>query len=387
MHKIDTFNSLAKDVIAWRRHLHQYPELGYQLHKTARFVADKLKSFGVDQIETGIAETGIVAAIKGKLGDGPTIGLRADMDALPISEASDKPWTSRTSGLMHACGHDGHTAMLLGAAKHLTETRDFRGRVAFIFQPAEEDGRGALRMVEEGVMDRFNVSRVFGMHNEPGIEVGKFGICYGTIMAALDEFDIIVTGKGGHAAEPHRCIDPVVIAAQVILGLQTLVSRNTNPLDSLVISVTTLNAGGAYNIIPERVQLSGTVRTLRSDLRDFAELRIHQAAQAIAHGFGGQIEFKYRRLEPVTRNHREETSLAIEVARNLVGEDAVDDKFPPSMGTEDFCYMSEARPAAYILVGNGETAALHNPSYDFNDEAVRYGVAYWVDLVEKALAA
>ncbi|ASP69522.1 M20 aminoacylase family protein [Sinorhizobium meliloti] len=386
MQTIEKFAQLQVEATSWRRHLHQYPELDYRLTETANFVAQKLKSFGIDELKTGIAETGIVAIVSGSLGDGPTIGLRADMDALPILENSNRPWSSMTEGLMHGCGHDGHTAMLLGAAKYLATTRNFKGNVALIFQPAEEDGRGAQRMVQEGIMDRYNISRVFGMHNEPGIDVGNFATCYGTIFAALDEFDIIVKGRGGHAADPHRNVDPIVISAQIILGLQTLVSRGTDPLQSLVISVTSLTANGAYNIIPETVKISGTVRSLKENLRDFAEQNLFQAAAAIARGFGGDIEFKYRRYEPVTENNPDETTLAIGVARKVAGANAVDEKFAPSMGTEDFCYMAQARPSAYILIGNGQTASLHNPAYDFNDDAIPYGIAYWVNLVETVLA-
>ncbi|MDW9924766.1 amidohydrolase [Sinorhizobium meliloti] len=386
MRAIETFEELQVEATSWRRHLHQYPELDYRLTETAKFVAQKLKSFGLDELETGVAETGIVALVRGHLGDGPTIGLRADMDALPILEASNRPWSSMTEGLMHGCGHDGHTAMLLGAAKYLAMTRNFKGSVALIFQPAEEDGRGAQRMVQEGIMDRYDISRVFGLHNEPGVDVGKFAICYGTIFAALDEFDIIVKGRGGHAAEPHRNVDPIVISAQIVLGLQTLVSRGTDPLQSLVISVTSLTANGAYNIIPETVKISGTVRSLKENLRDFAEQNLFRAAAAIARGFGGDIEFKYRRYEPVTENNPDETTLAIGVARKVVGANAVDEKFAPSMGTEDFCYMARARPGAYILIGNGQTASLHSPAYDFNDDAIPYGIAYWVNLVETVLA-
>ncbi|TIT83888.1 MAG: amidohydrolase [Mesorhizobium sp.] len=371
----------------WRRHLHQYPELDYRLHNTANFVAEKLASFGINHIETGIAETGVVALIQGEGGEGPTVGLRADMDALPIAEASNKPWSSRVPGKMHACGHDGHTAMLLGAAKHLAKTRNFKGTVALIFQPAEEDGRGGQKMVQEGIMDRFGISQVFGMHNSPGLDVGKFAIADGPILAALDEFDITIRGRGGHAAIPHLTIDPVVIGAQIILGLQTLVSRYTDPTESLVISVTKLSAAQAYNIIPDTVELSGTVRTLLPSMRDFVEHQILASARGIAQGFGADVELKYRRLEPMTINHTEQTSLAVAAARNLVGSGAVNDKVKPLMGSEDFAYMLEARPGAMIWLGNGSTAAVHNPAYDFNDEALPYGIGYWISLVETTLKA
>ncbi|MER8805138.1 M20 aminoacylase family protein [Mesorhizobium sp. M0998] len=387
MHNVETFRDLQSEATEWRRYLHQNPELDYRVHNTARFVTEKLASFGINHIETGIAETGIVALIQGEGGEGPTIGLRADMDALPIIEASNKPWSSQIPGKMHACGHDGHTAMLLGAAKYLANKRNFKGSVALIFQPAEEGALGGQRMVQEGIMDRFGISQVFGMHNMPGIEVGKFGICDGPIMAALDEFDILVKGRGGHAAMPHQTIDPIVIAAQIIIGLQTLVSRNTDPIESLVISVTKLNAGEAYNIIPEHAELAGTVRTLSPELRDFAERQILASARGIARGFGADVEFEYRRHDPVTFNHTEGTSLAVNAARKLVGTAFVNDKIKPLMGSEDFAYMLEARPGAFIFLGNGSSAAVHNPKYDFNDEALPYGIGYWVNLVETALAA
>lgn len=387
MHSVQTFRDLQSEAAAWRRYLHENPELDFRLYNTAKFVAEKLASFGIDHIETGIAETGIVALIQGERGNGPTIGLRADMDALPIMEASNKTWSSKKPGNMHACGHDGHTAMLLGAAKYLSKTRHFKGSVALIFQPAEEGAGGGQKMVQEGIMDRFGISKVFGMHNAPGMAVGEFGICDGPIMAALDEFDLIVKGRGGHAAKPHETIDPVVIAAQIIVGLQTLVSRNTNPLDALVISVTKFNAAQAYHIIPDHVELAGTVRTFLPSLRDFAERQILAAAQGIARGFGADVEFKYRRHDPVTFNHTQGTNLAIKAACNLVGSASVDDKIKPRMGSEDFAYMLEARPGAFIFLGNGPSAGLHNPAYDFNDEALPYGIGYWVSLVEAALAA
>ncbi|MCK1656394.1 M20 aminoacylase family protein [Bradyrhizobium sp. 151] len=390
MHSVETFRSLQGDATSWRRYLHQNPELDYQVHNTAAFVAEKLASFGINHIETGIAETGIVALIQGEGGEGPTIGLRADMDALPILEASNKPWSSTIPGKMHACGHDGHTAMLLGAAKYLASTRKFKGTVALIFQPAEEDGGGdklgAQKMVEAGIMERFGISQVFGMHNAPGMDVGKFGICHGPIMAAQDDFEICVKGKGGHAAKPHQTIDPVVIAAQIIIGLQPLVSRKTNPTDSLVISVTKLKAAQANNIIPDTVEMGGTVRTLVPALRDFAENQMPVIAQGIAAAYGADIEFAYRRYVPVTLNHAEETELAIRAAGRLVGASAVNKKQAVTMGAEDFAYMLEARPGAYIFVGNGPGAGVHHPAYDFNDEALPYGIGYWVNLVETALA-
>ena len=387
MTSIETFREIQRETTQWRRYLHENPELDYRLENTARFVAEKLASFGINHIETGIAETGIVALIQGEGGDGPTIGLRADMDALPIVEASNRPWSSKAPGIMHACGHDGHTAMLLGAAKHLASTRNFKGTVALIFQPAEEVEfpSGALKMVQEGIMDRFGISQVYGMHIMPGIDIGKFGIRPGALMGSQDDFDIIVKGTGGHAAEPHRTVDPVTIAAQIILGLQTLVSRRTDPLDSLVISVTKLSAAQAYNIIPDEVAVSGTVRAIGPALQDFAEREIQAVAQGIARSFGADAEFKYMRSVPATFNHPEETKLAIAAARSLVGADCVDDAVRVGMGAEDFSYMLQERPGAYIYVGNGPSAECHNPVFDFDDEALPYGIGWWVKLVETIL--
>ncbi|MBH5396299.1 amidohydrolase [Bradyrhizobium sp. CNPSo 4010] len=385
MNGIETFQHLQAEATAWRRQLHENPELDYRLDKTARVVAEKLASFGVDHIETGVAETGIVAVIYGQSRRGPTIALRADMDALPILEQSDKLWSSKVPGKMHACGHDGHMAMLF-AAKYLAASRRFKGSVALIFQPAEESGEGGQRMVQAGIMDRFSTAKLFGLHNVPGIKVGRFGICQGPIMAALDEFDLVVKGRGGHAAKPQESIDPVVIAAQIIVGLQALVSRKTNPMEALVISVTKLKAAQAYNVIPDQVELAGSVRTLVPDLRDFAQGQSFAAAQGIARGFCADVEFEYRRSAPVTINHPGETDLAIKAARALVGPACVDEKISPRMGSEDFAYMLEARPGAIIFLGNGSTASLNHPGYDFNDEALPYGIGYSASVVETVLA-
>ncbi|ABS13622.1 MULTISPECIES: M20 aminoacylase family protein [Brucella] len=375
------------EIAAWRRKLHQNPELLYDVHETAQFVEDKLKSFGCDLVETGVGRTGVVGIIKGRHGDGPAIGLRADMDALPITETSGVEWVSQNPGKAHSCGHDGHTSMLLGAAQYLAETRNFRGSVALLFQPAEEGGAGGLAMVEDGVMDRFNISEVYGIHNMPGLPVGQFAMRKGPIMAATDEFDLFITGRGGHAAQPHRTIDPILAGSQLMIALQGIVSRNVDPLDSLVISVTKFIAGEAYNVIPEKATLSGTVRTLKKETRAFAERRIREAAAGIAAATGAEITVRYKNNYPVTYNHDAQTEFAARVASAVAGEGKVDESVEPMMAAEDFSYMLEARPGAYIFLGNGDTPGLHHPAYDFNDDAIPYGVSYFVAVAETALAA
>jgi len=375
------------EIAAWRRHLHQNPELLYDVHDTARFVEEKLKSFGCDLVETGVGRSGVVAVIKGRHGDGPAIGLRADMDALPITETSGVEWTSKNPGKAHSCGHDGHTAMLLGAAQYLAETRNFRGSAVLLFQPAEEGGAGALAMVQDGVMDRFGIAEVYGVHNLPNLPVGQFAMCKGPIMAATDEFDLSIKGRGGHAAQPHRTIDPILAGSQLHIAIQSIVSRNIDPLDSLVISITKFNAGEAYNVIPETAKLSGTVRTLSKETRAYAEKRIRDAAAGIAAVTGAEITVRYKNNYPVTYNHDDQTDFAARVAKNVAGEGKVKTDVAPMMAAEDFSYMLEARPGAYIFLGNGDTPGLHHPAYDFNDEAIPYGVSYFVSVVETAFAA
>jgi amidohydrolase len=377
---------MQPEISAWRRHLHQMPELLYDVHRTAAFVAEKLRGFGCDDVVTGIGRTGVVGIIHGSKGKGPTIGLRADMDALPITEATGLAHASKTPGKMHACGHDGHTSMLLGAAQHLCETRNFAGSVAVIFQPAEEGGAGGREMVRDGMMEKFNISKVFGMHNMPGLDVGKFAIRSGAIMAATDEFTISVKGKGGHAAMPHRTIDPIFIASQLVNAFQGIVSRNADPLESLVISVTKFHAGDAFNVIPQSAELAGTVRTLQKDMRAFAEMRMKEVAAGIGAAYGAEITVNYNQNYPVTYNHADETEFVVSVASAQAGAANVDDKTPPVMGGEDFSYMLEARPGAFIFIGNGDTAYLHHPEYDFNDDVIPHGVSYWVNLAETALA-
>ncbi len=376
---------LQDEVAGWRRKLHENPELLFDVHATAAFVADKLKELGVDEVVTGLGRTGVVGIIKGK-GPGRTIGLRADMDALPINEQTGKPWASKTPGKMHACGHDGHTAMLLGAAKYLAETRNFFGAVAVIFQPAEEGGGGGNEMVKDGMMERFGIAEVYGMHNFPGIPVGAFAIRKGAIMASTDEFMITVKGLGGHAAMPNRGIDPVVIGAQIVMALQTIASRNADPLESVVVSVTKFNAGNAHNVIPNEAKLAGTVRTLKKEMRDLAEKRLKEIAQGIALAAGGSAEIWYDRNYPVTYNHDLETEHAIAAAIEIAGEAHVEKNMNATMGGEDFSYMLEARPGAFIAIGNGESASLHHPEYDFNDEIIPHGISYWVKLAESRLA-
>lgn len=388
MQLVDDVVAMKDEVTEWRRSLHADPELLFDVHNTAAFVADKLKSFGCDEVVTGIGRTGVVGIIHGRPGgNGPAIGLRADMDALPIEEATGAAWASKTPGKMHACGHDGHTAMLLGAAKHLAATRNFTGSVAVIFQPAEEGGGGGREMVNDGMMERFGITKVFGMHNLPGLPVGQFAIRPGPIMAATDIFDITITGRGGHAAMPHQTIDPIVASSQIVTSLQSIASRNANPLESVVVSVTKFIAGSAYNIIPETVELAGTVRTLSPEMRDLAERRINEIATGIAAAHGVKAKVNYLRNYPVTFNHADETDFAADVAESLAGAQGVERNQPPTMGGEDFSFMLEARPGAFIFMGNGDSASLHHPAYDFNDDAIPVGVSYWVKLAERALAA
>lgn len=377
---------LQGEVTEWRRHIHAHPELLYAVENTAAFVAEKLRAFGVDEVVTGIGRTGVVGLIRGK-GEGRTIGLRADMDALPLTEITGKPYASETPGKMHACGHDGHTAMLLGAAKYLAENRNFNGNIAVIFQPAEEGGAGGDAMVKDGMMERFQIAEVYGMHNMPGLPVGHFAIRKGAIMAATDEFTVSIKGVGGHAAMPHKTIDPIAIGAQIVSNLQLIASRSANPLKSVVVSVTTFNAGNAHNVIPNDASFAGTVRTLDPEMRDLAEQRFKQIVTGIATSHGAEVEIEFHRNYPVTFNHADETDHAIAVAEEIAGAGNVIPNIDPMMGGEDFSYMLLARPGAFIFVGNGDSAGLHNPAYDFNDEAIAHGISYWVRLAEQRLNA
>jgi len=384
---INRIGDMQPEIAAWRRDIHAHPELQFDVHRTAGVVAEKLKAFGCDEVATGIGRTGVVGVIRGKKGQGEkVIGLRADMDALPITEITGLPYASQNAGKMHACGHDGHTAMLLGAAKYLAETRNFAGTAVVIFQPAEEGGGGGREMVNDGVMDRFKVEEVYGMHNYPGLPVGDFAIRPGPMMASADRLYIDIEGLGGHAARPHVSIDTVLVAAQIINQIQSIVSRNVDPLESAVISITQFHAGTADNIIPQTAKLSGTARTLDPAVRDLVEKRLHEVIEGTAKLYGAKAKLVYKRDYPVTRNHERQTEFAAEIARDVVGKDRVDDQVAPVMGAEDFSYMLEARPGAFIFVGNGDSAGLHHPAYDFNDEAIPFGSSYWVRLVETALA-
>lgn len=377
----------AGEVAEWRRYLHERPELLYEVHETAKTVTDKLKAFGCDEVVPGIGRTGVVGVIKGNKPGPKVVGMRADMDALPLDEITGLPYASKVPGKMHACGHDGHTAMLLGAARHLCETRNFAGTAIVIFQPAEEGGAGAKAMIDDGLMTRFNINEVYGMHNMPGLPVGKFAMRPGAIMAAADRLTIEIEGVGGHAARPHFAIDTVLVGSQIINALQTIVARNVDPLESAVISITLFQAGHTDNVIPQTALLRGTARSLRPAIRDLLEKRIVEVAEGIAKLHGAKANVKYSRDYPVVVNNERAVEFASSVAREIAGEASVDTKTPPVMGGEDFAFMLEERPGAFIFMGNGDSANLHHPAYDFNDSAIPYGASYWVRLVEKSMPA
>jgi amidohydrolase len=378
-----------EDIKAWRRDIHAHPELLYDVHRTAASVADKLKSFGCDDVVTGIGRTGVVGVIRGGKSGGSArvIGLRADMDGLPIAETNELPYKSTISGRMHACGHDGHTAMLLGAARYLAETRNFAGTAVVIFQPAEEGGAGARAMVQDGLMDRFGIEEIYGMHNYPGLALGKFALRPGPLMASADRIAIEIEGCGGHAARPHFAVDSVLVGAQIVNQIQSIVARNVDPLDSAVISICVFQAGSADNVIPQTALLRGTARSLTPEVRDQLERRLGEVVAGTAQLQGARAKLTYRRDYPVTCNHAAQAAFAAKVAAQVVGDERVDDNVMPVMGAEDFSFMLESRPGAFIFVGNGDTAGLHHPAYDFNDEAIPIGVSYWVKLVETAMPA
>lgn len=375
------------EITEWRRDFHENPELLYDTVRTSKIVSEKLNSFGCDVVKTGIGRTGVVAVIKGRSDSkGKVIGLRADMDALPIKEITGLDYSSKNDGKMHACGHDGHTAMLLGAAKYLTETRNFDGTVVVIFQPAEEGGAGAKEMCDDGLMSDFDISEVYGMHNAPGLPVGQFNIRPGAFFAAADQFTLEIEGKGGHAARPQETIDPTIVGAQILIALQSVVSRNTDPLESLVVSVTSFRTeSDSYNVIPQTVQLRGTVRTLSKEVRDMAQEKITQLIKNTALTYGAKVNLNYARGYPVMINSELETNYMVDVAKKVAGDNNVDNNASQVMGAEDFSYMLEERPGAYIRVGNGSTASLHHPNYDFNDQAIPFGTSFWVELAETRL--
>jgi len=380
------FAELLPEITAWRRDFHENPELLYDVHRTAGIVADKLREFGCDEVVEGIGQTGVVGVIRGKAGGSDkVIGLRADMDALPMTEATGAAHASKTPGKMHACGHDGHTAMLLGAARYLAETRNFDGTCIVIFQPAEEGGAGGRAMCEDGMMDRFGIQEVYGMHNMPGLPLGQFAIRDGAFFAATDTFVIQLEGKGGHAAKPHETVDTTVVAAQLVTALQTVASRNHNPVKNLVVSVTSFTTDSqAFNVIPQRVELKGTVRTMDPETRALAETRIKALATGIAASFGATAQVNYQRGYPVMVNTPEQTEFAAKVARKVAGDCH---PAPLVMGGEDFAYMLEERPGAYILMGNGNTAQVHHPEYDFDDDAIPAGCSWWAEIVEQRMPA
>jgi hippurate hydrolase len=373
---------LHAEITAWRRDIHEHPETMYDTERTSALVAAKLREFGCDEVVEGIGRTGVVGVIKGRTDTaGRVVGLRADMDALPIIEATGLPYASKTPGKMHACGHDGHTAMLLGAAKYLAETRNFDGTAVIVFQPAEEGGAGGDAMVKDGLITRWGIKEIYGMHNQPGLPIGSFSIRPGAFYAATDNFTVDVVGKGSHAARPHAGTDTTVIASHIVVALQTIASRNADPLESVVVSVTSFRTeSDAYNVIPEHVELRGTVRTFDKGIRKLAEDRFKLIATATAEAFGGKANVRYDRGYPSMVNAETETVYARDVAKKISGTPVID--APAIMGGEDFAYMLEACPGAYIQIGNGDTADVHHPLYNFNDEAIPHGTSYWAELIE-----
>jgi len=381
---VNRIADLQPEIAAWRQDLHAHPELRYDVHRTAAFVADKLKGFGCDEVVPGIGQTGVVGVIRGRSGN-KVVGLRADMDALPLEEETGLPYKSQNPGKMHACGHDGHTAMLLGAAKYLAETRNFDGTAVVIFQPAEEGGAGALAMVKDGLITRFGIQEVYGMHNFPGMPIGQFAIRPGPFMASADHLTIDLEGKGGHAARPHLSIDTVLVGAQIVNQLQSIVARNVDPLEAAVVSICMFQAGHTDNVIPQHAQLRGTARALNDAVRNTLLQRIEAVVQGTAKLYGAKAKLTCTNGYPVLVNNDRQTEFAASVAREIAGGDKVDTDVPPVMGAEDFAFMLGERPGAFIFMGNGDSAGLHHPAYNFNDEAIPAGTSYWVRLAESAL--
>jgi len=370
----------------WRRDFHAHPELAFEEERTAALVAERLESFGIE-VDRGLAKTGVVGTLKVGTGN-RAIALRADMDALPMQESNDFAHASKTPGKMHGCGHDGHTTMLLGAAKYLAETKNFDGTIYFIFQPAEEGQGGAEVMVQEGLFEKFPAEAVYGMHNWPGMPVGEFAVSPGPMMASFDVFDLVIRGQGGHGAMPHQGVDSILVATEVVGALQSIASRNTDPVDALVVSVTQIHGGDAYNVIPDEVRLAGTVRSFREEVRDSVAPAMTRIADGICAAYGATAELSYQKLYPATINSVEETEQAAAAAATLVGDDAINHNPVPSMGAEDFAFMLREKPGSYVWVGNGAGEGgcmLHNPGYDFNDEIIPLGASYWATLAEQVL--
>ncbi|MGZ9719006.1 M20 aminoacylase family protein [Rhizobium miluonense] len=381
--------NLLPEIQAWRQEIHAHPELGYNQHRTSTFVADRLREFGCDEVVTGIGQTGVVGVIRGaKPGAGQgsaVIGLRADMDALPIEEATGLPYASRTAGAMHACGHDGHTAMLLGAARYLAETRNFCGTTVVIFQPAEEAGAGAAAMLEDGLMERFGIREVYGMHNLPGLPIGSFATRHGPVLGAADPIRITIEGLGGHSGNPHECINPVLVGTHLVSALQQIVAFNVDPREMATISICVFQAGVSGSVIPPTAELEGRIRTASQKVREAVRVRIREIAAGVATMTGAKIKVTIEDGYPVTYNHKKETDLVIRVASEVAGEQNVSEK-PIEIASEDFSFMLQVRPGSFLFCGNGSSEGLHHPAYDFNDEAIPHGVSFWIRLVETALA-
>lgn len=381
---MSTINELKSDMITWRHHIHAHPETAFEELNTTKFIIEKLKSFGINELYTEFAPTGVVGIIKGNK-DGRWIALRADIDALDIIEENKIAYCSTIPGKMHACGHDGHTATLLGTAKYLSEHRDFAGTVVVIFQPAEENEGGARVMVENGLFERFPIEAVYGIHNQPNMQLNHFYVTHGPMMASYDVFEIKITGVGAHAAAPHLSKDTILTATQIVNGLQSIVSRNADPLSSLVVSVTQIHSGDTWNVIPQQAVIRGTVRTFDAKIQDMAENRIKQIATGIASTFEAKAEVDYQRRYPATINYAKQADIAIKAAKNVVGEASVIIDPNPSMGAEDFAFMLKKIPGAYVWLGAGQGANLHNPAYNFNDEVLTTGVEYFIEIVKQEL--
>ena len=383
---LNSINQMQDEMTEWRQNLHKMPEIGLEEYKTSAYIKSKLEEWGVEY-KAGYASTGVVAWIKGSNGNSQkSIGIRADFDALPMGEKNNFEHKSLNDGMMHACGHDGHTSMLLGAAKYLNENKNFDGTVHFIFQPGEEGFGGGEIMIKDGLFNDFKIDEVYALHNWPELPIGKFGLSSGPMMASVDEFDIIVKGKGGHAAIPELTVDPIIIASQIINAIQTIISRVTSPVDKAVISVTKINAGTAYNVIDDELFLGGTVRTFKPETRALIEKKLYDTAKGIANANGGDIEFVYKTLYPATINSKDESIFAGNVAKELVGEKNVISEIDPSMGGEDFSYLLNEKPGSYLYIGQKDadhTAHLHTTKYDFNDNVLPLGVNFWVKLVNK----